>query len=122
MRHADERHCPALKSKCNKCHKKRHWERKCHSKAVREVTSEKHVQSHFLGAMNRNDNENKWTVGLHMNNVTVNFKTDTGADVTVIDKWTLNKLSPKIKLKSPDTRFVSPGGDPRGGSTPSICM
>lgn len=42
----DERHCPALKSKCNKYHKRGHWEQVSLSKGVREVEEE---QSYFLG-------------------------------------------------------------------------
>ncbi len=98
--HSDERHCPALKSKCKRCSKKGHWEPKCYSKAVREVTSEQLEQTFFLGAVNRED---KWTVGLPINNVNVTFKIDTGADATIIDQRT--------KLGPPDTRFVSPRGD-----------
>lgn len=110
--HSDERQCPALKSKCNKCQKKGHWERKCRTKAMREVTSEPPEQ-YFLGAVNRQNNQDTWTVGLPINNVTVIFKIDTGAEATVIDQRTFEKMSPKVELGSPDTCFVSPGGDLR---------
>ena len=35
MQHKDQERCPALKSTCNKCKKVGHWERKCHTKAIR---------------------------------------------------------------------------------------
>ena len=60
--HSDEKRCPALKSKCNKCHKNGHREHKCQSKAVREVTSEQPEQTYFLGAVDHENGENKWTV------------------------------------------------------------
>lgn len=41
----------------------------------------------------------------------VTFKTDTGADATVIDQETFKLMSPKIILGSPKTRFISPGGN-----------
>ena len=109
--HSEESQCPALKSKCKKCHKKGHWERKCRSKAVREVTSEQQEETYFLGAVECEKEEEKWTVGLPINNVKVSFKIDTGADATVIGQRTFEKMSPKINLGPPDTCFVSPGGD-----------
>uniref|UniRef100_A0A3P9JCS6 ribonuclease H n=1 Tax=Oryzias latipes TaxID=8090 RepID=A0A3P9JCS6_ORYLA len=110
-RHSDQRLCPALKSKCNKCQKHGHWERKCHSKAVREVTNDLPEQAYFLGAVNGEDKDCAWTVTLPIKNVKVNFKIDTGADATVIDQETFKKMSPTTELLAPDTQFVSPGGE-----------
>ncbi|KAK7878017.1 hypothetical protein WMY93_031330 [Mugilogobius chulae] len=109
-KHADVRKCPALKSKCNKCHKHGHWERVCRSKAVREVTEETE-QTYFLGEIDNTGDKDKWTVDLEMNNVPITFKIDTGADVTVINQSTYNLMTPEIKLQPPNTKFVSPGGD-----------
>lgn len=53
---------------------------------MREVTSEQPGQTYFLGAVDREDNVDTWTVGLPVNNVVVTFKIDTGADATIIDK------------------------------------
>ena len=106
--HSDERKCPALKSKCNKCHKKGHWERACLSKGVREVEEE---QPYFLGAVSAEGEQDEWTVSLTICNMPVTFKIDTGADATVIDQGTFKLMKPKMKLRPPDTRFISPGGN-----------
>jgi hypothetical protein len=50
-------------------------------------------------------------VSLTIDNVVVALKFDTGADATIIGQGTFKKMSPKIQLGPPDTRFVSPGGD-----------
>ena len=40
----------------------------------------------------------------------VNFKLDSGANVTVIAEATLNQMKPKPKLKPVYIRLTSPGG------------
>lgn len=62
LRHTEERRCPALQSKCNKCRKKEHWERELnthsHSKAVSEITEEV-KQIYFLGEVGGEDSQDK---------------------------------------------------------------
>ncbi|KAI4890200.1 hypothetical protein NFI96_001996, partial [Prochilodus magdalenae] len=109
-KHSEMRRCPALMSKCKKCHKQGHWERVCHSKQVSEVTQEV-KQSYFLGEIGRKTcSKEDWTVNLEVSNVPITFKIDTGADATVINLNTCKMMKPKIKLSPPDTSFVSPGG------------
>lgn len=107
-KHLEERRCPALKSKCNKCQRKGHWERACHSKAVKEVTEDMN-KFHFLGEVGSRDDQDEWTVKLTIRDKPITFKIDTGADATVIDQWTFSKMKPKFKLQPPDTPFTSPG-------------
>lgn len=80
----DEKKCPALKSKCNKCHKKGHWEHACHSKAVRESIEEV-KQLYFVGEVGRETSQDDWTVSLTIGNIPVTFKITMGADATVIN-------------------------------------
>lgn len=75
----------------------------------------------FLGAVSegaspvieQQDAENEWLVKLPVNGSTVEFKIDTGADITVISQTAFKRLlqSPRlvtIKKKSP---VISPGGE-----------
>uniref|UniRef100_A0A3B4U8Y0 ribonuclease H n=1 Tax=Seriola dumerili TaxID=41447 RepID=A0A3B4U8Y0_SERDU len=111
-RHSEERRCPALQSKCNKCHRKGHWERECHSKAVSEIT-EGEKQIYFLGEVGREDSQDNWTVSLTICDKPIAFKIDTGADATVINEKIFKKIKSKVQLDPPDTHFLSPGGDIR---------
>ena len=45
-----------------------------------------------------------------MNGRTVNFKTDTGADVSVISKEVYDSLQPRPRLRQSDAILRSPGG------------
>ena len=76
MQHKDQERCPALKSTCNKCKKVGHWEIKCHTKAIREVTETETVSQtpYFLGAVtNANRDNDQWTVQILMEEETFNM-------------------------------------------------
>lgn len=75
----------------------------------------------FLGAVTepeaaiikQPDSEEEWLVELPVNGSAVEFKIDTGADITVMSQTTFNRLpqSPKL-IKSQKTQLVtSPGGE-----------
>lgn len=53
----------------------------------------------------------QWTVQLHVDSTPVEFKIDTGADVTVISEKTFHTLTPERRLKPPDIPLDSPGGE-----------
>lgn len=53
-RHKIPAKCPAVDTECRKCGKKGHWERKCFSKSVREVSyCEDGEESFYLGAVSK---------------------------------------------------------------------
>ena len=120
--------CPAINEFCKICHKKGHFARKCPSKKeVRAVTSrENHRDQYeenkvpaqsqpkaqfFLGSIESEQfEEPPWHVELEINDTIVDFKIDSGADVTVISDETYNRLKKRSKLKSTKTPLDSPGG------------
>ena len=46
-----------------------------------------------------------------MDSTPVEFKIDTGADVTVVNEDTFHTLAPERKLEHPDILMDSPGGE-----------
>ena len=124
--------CPAYNQTCRRCSKRGHFAVMCRSSraGVEEVSSsvDQHQytsqQPHadqvgqqgqgetiWLGAVNRVHNEPPWTVDVIMNNTTVNFKIDTGADVSVINEERYSQLEPKPILTINTTTLSSPGGN-----------
>ncbi|KAK3107078.1 hypothetical protein FSP39_006562 [Pinctada imbricata] len=84
--------CPAADAQCMKCGRTGHFAKMCRNKAIRELKSSPYPEDAFLGAIDT-DTENGWMVDLSINGVSVRFKIDTGADVTVIPE----EISRKVK-------------------------
>ena len=88
----DKRNCPAKDSICHKCHKKGHFKAVCRStRQVREVLVNEDNQEEFLGVIHSetdslSSTEAPWTTTLELNGRNIDFKIDTGADVTVISE------------------------------------
>lgn len=108
--HSKNENCPARKSKCNVCNKVGHWSRVCRNrKAVSEVTEQLH--SSFLGPVNKTDGSSEqWDSELLVGSTLVEFKIDTGADVSVI-RETYHSLIPKSPLEPADIPLDSLGGE-----------
>ena len=109
--HKQDETCPATGKRCSKCHKKGHFAAVCRS--VREVTSNSRGtdQHFFLGAVSSCDKfEEPWSVVLHVNRKPVQFKIDTGADISVISVSTYQALPQRPKLKPSNAMLSSPGG------------
>ena len=68
-------------------------------------------QQFFLGAVSSCDKfEEPWSVVSHINRKPVQFKIDTGADISVISVSTYQSLTPRPKLKPSNAMLSSPGG------------
>ena len=81
--------------------------------SVREVTSTRggNIEKCFLGAVNSYDSfEDQWSVVLHIDRKPVQFKIDTGADISVILVPTYQALPQRPKLKPSSAVLCSPGG------------
>ena len=103
--------CPARGKKCSKYHKTGHFAVVCRS--VREVTSTEggNIEQFFLGAVNSYDSfEDQWSVVLHIDRKPVQFKIDTGADISVISVPTYQALPQRPTLKPSSAVLSSPGG------------
>ena len=81
--------CPAINDTCLKCKKRGHYTSECKSKVVLSVHEETQdgnsdEDCYFLGAVEDNESQTKWSVDLSLGKAKMQFKIDTGADVTVI--------------------------------------
>ena len=80
--------CPAKDATCNLCKKKGHYAKVCKSsKRIHRVDndSDDDISVMTIGtSVNTFGNSKKWQTSLVIGKATINFKIDTGADVTVI--------------------------------------
>ncbi|UYV70256.1 K02A2.6-like, partial [Cordylochernes scorpioides] len=75
--------CPAKVAICNKCRKKGHFAKVCHTKTVQEVSSSQNYA--FIGIVGMQENaEDKWCEVIKVNDQPIKFKIDTGAEVSVM--------------------------------------
>ena len=86
-------HCPANQATCHRCHKKGHFKHSYKTKVgIKEIKQEGDSdftsgnEGEFLGTVDADtvNTSKPWTVVLQLNNRALEFKVDTGADVTVI--------------------------------------
>ena len=82
--------CPARDAICHRCHKKGHYQSMCRTipRQVQTITSEEQ----FLGEITDSNGCNIWNVTVLLNGNAVEFKLDTGADVSVIPEETYKTL------------------------------
>ncbi|KAK7105840.1 hypothetical protein V1264_017168 [Littorina saxatilis] len=103
--------CPAMGKTCRACGKSNHFQSVCRSKQTLDnLTNSEQGEKFFLGSLETTENEPPWRVSLSIGNRVVNFKIDTGADVSVISESEFNKMSPRPKLHTSHAKLESPGG------------
>ena len=110
--------CPAKDSKCNKCDKRGHWARACKSQPEKSVgavgfSEVLHDEDVFLGELTEIDAiqggaREPWKAKIKMNGQTLEFKVDTGADVTVIPPSQYPSLKPKPSLRRTTKMLMGP--------------
>ena len=98
--------CPAKSAECHRCHRKGHYRSQCFSKTVAASTNS--MESAFLGSVST-DNETSWTTTLRVTGKRIQFKLDTGAEVTAISENTYRTLG-RIKLQQPTRSLLGPVG------------
>ena len=82
--------CPAREAVCHKCKKRGHYEAVCRSaKVIRLVEGEE--DDLFLGEISTKKKANPWMTDLCVDGVEMQFKIDTGADVTIIPETMYRK-------------------------------
>ncbi|UYV62759.1 K02A2.6-like [Cordylochernes scorpioides] len=98
--------CPAKDAICNKCRKKGHFAKVCHTKTVQEVSSSQNYA--FIGIVGMQENaEDKWCEVIKVNDQPIKFKIDTGAEVSTekADK-NLFAVSKKIEVNGMFQAFL----------------
>ena len=102
--------CPAKDSTCNACRKRGHWKKMCRStKKVAEV-NQKEESELFLGEVHIDhlkSGNNQWKVDIMVNDQLVNFKIDSGANVSVLPVHTYEKLE-NTKLQPTSKVLLGP--------------
>ena len=102
--------CPAKDSTCNACKKRGHWKKVCRStKKVAEVNQQEESEL-FLGKVHIDhlkSGNNQWKVDIMVNDQLVNFKIDSGADVSVLPMHTYEKLE-NTKLQPTNKVLLGP--------------
>ena len=103
--------CPAKDSVCHRCKRKGHFSSQCLSKTVAEVEpDESYVDTAFLDTLSQNSSET-WRVKLRLCGQMLEFKIDTGAEVTAISDAAFRTLRGS-KLKSPKKTLYGPARTP----------
>ena len=99
--------CPASDSVCKKCSKKGHWAKACRSHANLGSLSKKvnaisqqssDEETYFLGTVDSNEGNSPWVTNFQLNESSVSFKIDSGADVSVIPYTIYKSIHPPIPL------------------------
>ena len=107
--------CPAHGQKCNRCHKKGHFKKMCRSQiqsGIQEVVPDRDSENetdYLLDSVIIEDSQ-PWTVDLKIKDTVVNFKIDTGADISVMSDKSYRQLKRKPELSQSEVRLTSPGG------------
>lgn len=102
--------CPARQAICRKCNKKGHYATCCFSKTVAASAQEVEAEDPaFLGALTNNNSDTSWTSNLRIAGRRIQFKLDTGAEVTAISETTYHKLD-KIPLRKSSRPLQGPAG------------
>ena len=103
--------CPARDSICHNCNKKGHWKRACkNSKKVNEISSGQNDEI-FLGEVvidAVSTSQQPWQAEISINDNPVNFKIDTGADVSVIPARLFLELKNCVTLKHTNKVLLGP--------------
>ena len=121
--------CPAYGQTCNKRRKSNHFSKVCQSRTVNDtrkvnsvdvndseffldsiqldITPELEDDEYFIESISE---DNEWRINLRTNDTNVCFKIDTGAQVNVISRKQVNKLSSRPSIKHSGIRLTAYNG------------
>ena len=111
----DYKDCPAKDAICHKCSRRGHFKRCCRSTAnVREIRQESSEDSSddttetFIGAVEGRQENPDWTVTIMLNDYSVDFSIDTGADVTVVPEHIYQQAASSVTLQATSRKLCGP--------------
>ena len=120
--------CPALGQTCHKCHGNNHFAKMCRSKALHtpytksrvyevrkeESTDESSAEENelFIGELMKTTTGNILVTNLKVNNKSVKFKIDTGAQCNALPEEIFDRIKKKPKLVATRTKLTAYGGTP----------
>lgn len=110
--HKPKETCPAKNAECRACHRKGHYAAMCYARAPRTQSRdiskvcEGEGEGHFLGAVSRGGTE-AWYKKIKLDRGKVNFKLDTGADVTVVPEQCVPKSARPLQKSAKE--LLGPG-------------
>ncbi|XP_028514411.1 uncharacterized protein K02A2.6 [Exaiptasia diaphana] len=99
--------CPAKDAQCHNCNKKGHFSKVCRSAKVNAVETEETDDEYFFGEISGGGNK-AWKAKVKVNNVVIDFKLDSGADVTVIGDEMYKTLLSSYSLRDTNKRLYGP--------------
>ena len=110
--HHPRARCPASGKECKKCGKLGHFKVMCRNRHVREVNSSgaSDHDEYFLTEIDISKEQSEpWRTQVSIGNKMLNFKIDTGADVSVISKAVFESIKPEQKLQHSKVTLRSAG-------------
>ena len=91
--------CPAKDAHCRKCKKKGHFQAICLSAKVKRVVDDD--TAYFLDALGSDEIDSlhidAWKTNVSINSNSVEFKLDTGADVSVVPDFVITKVNATLQ-------------------------
>ena len=100
--------CPAKEAECAHCQKRGHYSTQCYFKRMSEVSigDNEDLDHAFLDNIT-NSQEKSWFASIRMDGQSIDFKLDTGAEVTAISELTFQTLKHQV-LQKPDKLLYGP--------------
>ena len=110
----DKNQCPAKEVECHRCHRKGHYSSLCYSKTVAELLVDSegiNLDTAFLNTVNE-EKTSCWNVKVAICGKDIDFKLDTGAEVTAVSDQSYHCLIGKPKLELPSKVLYGPSRNP----------
>ena len=108
-KHQGNEKCPASNKICHNCKKRGHFKAFCQSRTSQASTAEVEVEQEgaaFLGTLG-SESSTSWRSTVTLDNQAVEFKLDTGAEVTAVTEETFKKVHGK-RLQQPTRVLYGP--------------